>query len=202
MLYDATIHYDSSLSFCFSDVIWVCTLSDKKFRDPVYVKKHILNKHMEKVEAVKKDTALFFNNYLMDPMRPQLPLEPHISSKRRRSRSKTDSLLQKNVQSNEPTSTHPTIFGRFQDTKRTAAGQGLQYWPAERRFPSTSLQLFSRDHGPPGIMSATRPYIRMPYLQSRLPFHVQRGRYPSYGSNYPGTRQGFQRRPYVDLDAP
>lgn len=60
MLYDATIHYDSSLSFYFSDVIWVCTLSDKKFRDPVYVKKHILNKHMEKVEAVKKDTVSFF----------------------------------------------------------------------------------------------------------------------------------------------
>lgn len=38
-------------------VVWVCPLSDKKFREPVFVRKHILNKHMDKVEAAKKDNV-------------------------------------------------------------------------------------------------------------------------------------------------
>ncbi|KAL5103009.1 hypothetical protein TcWFU_009580 [Taenia crassiceps] len=57
-------------------VVWVCPLSDKKFREPVFVRKHILNKHMEKVEAAKKDNAIFFNNFLRDPKRPSLPEAP------------------------------------------------------------------------------------------------------------------------------
>ncbi|CAL8103670.1 unnamed protein product [Calicophoron daubneyi] len=58
-------------------VVWVCPLSDKKFREPIFVRKHIFNKHMEKVEAAKKDNAIFFNNYLRDPRRPALPEAPH-----------------------------------------------------------------------------------------------------------------------------
>uniref|UniRef100_A0A5K3ES13 Serrate RNA effector molecule homolog n=1 Tax=Mesocestoides corti TaxID=53468 RepID=A0A5K3ES13_MESCO len=57
-------------------VVWVCPLSDKKFREPVFVRKHILNKHLEKVEAAKKDNAVFFNNFLRDPRRPSLPEAP------------------------------------------------------------------------------------------------------------------------------
>ncbi|VDN14027.1 unnamed protein product, partial [Dibothriocephalus latus] len=38
-------------------VVWVCPLSDKKFREPIFVRKHILNKHMEKVEAARKDNV-------------------------------------------------------------------------------------------------------------------------------------------------
>ncbi len=37
--------------------MWVCPLSDKKFRESVFVRKHILNKHMDKVEAAKKDNV-------------------------------------------------------------------------------------------------------------------------------------------------
>ncbi|KAM3185645.1 hypothetical protein ACTXT7_005942 [Hymenolepis weldensis] len=59
-----------------SKVVWVCPLSDKKFREPIFVRKHILNKYMDKVEAAKKDNALFFNNYLRDPKRPSLPEAP------------------------------------------------------------------------------------------------------------------------------
>lgn len=40
-----------------SDTIWVCPLSDKKFRDPIYVRKHILNKHADKLEATKKENV-------------------------------------------------------------------------------------------------------------------------------------------------
>lgn len=38
-------------------VVWVCPLSDKKFREPIFVRKHILNKHMDKVEAAKRDNV-------------------------------------------------------------------------------------------------------------------------------------------------
>lgn len=54
---------------------WLCPLSGKKFKGPDYVKKHIFNKHGEKIEEVKKEVS-FFNNYLLDPKRPQLPEHP------------------------------------------------------------------------------------------------------------------------------
>nr|CAH8863862.1 unnamed protein product [Trichobilharzia regenti] len=60
-----------------SKVVWICPLSDKKFREPIFVRKHIFNKHMDKVEAAKKDNAVFFNNYLKDPRRPSLPEAPY-----------------------------------------------------------------------------------------------------------------------------
>jgi len=54
---------------------WLCPLSGKKFKGPDFVKKHILQKHMEKVDEVKKEVN-YFNNYLKDPKRPQLPEHP------------------------------------------------------------------------------------------------------------------------------
>ncbi|KAK3699552.1 hypothetical protein QZH41_003926 [Actinostola sp. cb2023] len=51
---------------------WLCPLSGKKFRGPDFVRKHIFNKHGDKVEAVKLE-AEFFNRYLSDPKRPQDP---------------------------------------------------------------------------------------------------------------------------------
>ncbi|XP_044731572.1 serrate RNA effector molecule homolog [Chrysoperla carnea] len=50
---------------------WLCPLSGKKFKGPDFVRKHIFNKHAEKVEEVKKEVQ-FFNNYLKDPKRPML----------------------------------------------------------------------------------------------------------------------------------
>ena len=38
---------------------WLCPLSGKKFKGPDYVKKHIFNKHGEKIEEVKKEVRLF-----------------------------------------------------------------------------------------------------------------------------------------------
>ena len=52
---------------------WLCTLSQKKFKAPEFVRKHIVNKFPERLEEVKQDTA-FFNNYLRDPSRPELPI--------------------------------------------------------------------------------------------------------------------------------
>merc|ERR1719228_165050 len=54
---------------------WLCPLSGKKFKGPDFVRKHILQKHTEKVDEVKKEVN-FFNNYLRDPKRPQLPEHP------------------------------------------------------------------------------------------------------------------------------
>lgn len=36
------------------------------------MKKHILNKHGDKIEEVKKEVE-FFNNFLMDAKRPSIP---------------------------------------------------------------------------------------------------------------------------------
>ncbi|CAF1278701.1 unnamed protein product [Rotaria magnacalcarata] len=51
---------------------WSCPLSGKKFKGPEFVRKHILNKHHDKIDEVKKE-MIYFNNYLYDPKRPQLP---------------------------------------------------------------------------------------------------------------------------------
>ena len=52
---------------------WLCPLSGKKFKGPDYIRKHILNKFPDRLEEVKQDTS-FFNNYLRDPTRPELPI--------------------------------------------------------------------------------------------------------------------------------
>uniref|UniRef100_A0A1B6EMZ7 Serrate RNA effector molecule homolog n=2 Tax=Proconiini TaxID=565685 RepID=A0A1B6EMZ7_9HEMI len=54
---------------------WLCPLSGKKFKGPEFVRKHIFNKHAEKIEEVKKEVE-YFNNYLRDPKRPMLPEHP------------------------------------------------------------------------------------------------------------------------------
>ncbi|XP_026098905.1 serrate RNA effector molecule homolog [Carassius auratus] len=51
---------------------WLCPLSGKKFKGPEFVRKHILNKHGDKIEEVKKE-VIFFNNFLMDAKRPSIP---------------------------------------------------------------------------------------------------------------------------------
>ncbi|XP_070849504.1 serrate RNA effector molecule homolog [Chaetodon trifascialis] len=51
---------------------WLCPLSGKKFKAPEFVRKHILNKHGDKVSAVRQEVE-FFNNFLLDAKRPALP---------------------------------------------------------------------------------------------------------------------------------
>jgi len=53
---------------------WLCTLSGKKFKAMEFIKKHLLNKFEDKVNEVKTEVK-FFNNYILDPDRPQLPDE-------------------------------------------------------------------------------------------------------------------------------
>lgn len=47
---------------------WLCPLSGKKFKGPDFVRKHIQNKHAEKVQEVVKEVE-YFNNYLMVSLR-------------------------------------------------------------------------------------------------------------------------------------
>lgn len=54
---------------------WLCPLSGKKFKGADFVKKHILNKHAERLQQVREDCE-FFNNYVKDKRRPLLPEHP------------------------------------------------------------------------------------------------------------------------------
>jgi hypothetical protein len=55
--------------------VWYCPLSDKRFKGPDYVRKHIETKHPEKLAEVRLDCE-YFNRFLLDPKRPYLPEHP------------------------------------------------------------------------------------------------------------------------------
>ena len=48
---------------------YLCPLSGKKFKGPEYVRKHIHNKHSDKIDEVKLEVQ-YFNQYLSDKNRP------------------------------------------------------------------------------------------------------------------------------------
>jgi hypothetical protein len=54
---------------------WLCPLSGKKFKGAEFIRKHLFYKHDDKINEVKKEVD-YFNNYLIDPKRPQLPEHP------------------------------------------------------------------------------------------------------------------------------
>ncbi|XP_047505088.1 serrate RNA effector molecule homolog isoform X2 [Pieris napi] len=51
---------------------WLCPLSGKKFKGPDFIRKHIFNKHGEKVDEVRREVS-YFNAYVRDVRRPQQP---------------------------------------------------------------------------------------------------------------------------------
>jgi len=51
---------------------WLCPLSGKKFRGPEFVKKHIMMKHTDSLDNVKREVE-YFNNYIFDMKRPCFP---------------------------------------------------------------------------------------------------------------------------------
>lgn len=55
---------------CERGVVTVVTFA--VFQAPEFVRKHILNKHGDKVAAVRQEVE-FFNNFLLDAKRPALP---------------------------------------------------------------------------------------------------------------------------------
>lgn len=57
------------------DSFYIFSIIFIKILGPDFVRKHIFNKHAEKIEEVKKEVE-FFNNYLRDPKRPMLAEAP------------------------------------------------------------------------------------------------------------------------------
>ena len=41
---------------------WLCPLSGKKFKGPDFVRKHLFNKHAEKVDEVRQDVRYNYDN--------------------------------------------------------------------------------------------------------------------------------------------
>jgi len=41
---------------------WLCPLSGKKFKGPEFVRKHILTKHMEKLDELKKEASFIVSD--------------------------------------------------------------------------------------------------------------------------------------------
>lgn len=108
---------------------WLCPLSNKKFMGPEFVRKHILNKHGERVEQVKAETV-YFNNYIMDPKRPQLPEHPL----NRPPQTNQQSSQQQQTQRNEPLLSGPQSFaynhrvgGNHMPNLMTGGGGYLRY---------------------------------------------------------------------------
>lgn len=58
---------------------WQCPLSGKKFRGPEFVTKHIISRFGDKLDAIRAEVE-FWNNYLLDPDKPQLSFTASKSS--------------------------------------------------------------------------------------------------------------------------
>ncbi|XP_074656901.1 serrate RNA effector molecule homolog [Tubulanus polymorphus] len=92
---------------------WLCPLSGKKFKGPDFVRKHIFNKHGEKIEEVKQ-VVTFFNNYLFDPKRPLLPEHPGNTVKKE--------PREQPAQQSSP----PSAGGGYNQRSMQGAGGGLR----------------------------------------------------------------------------
>ncbi|CAG0899642.1 unnamed protein product [Darwinula stevensoni] len=118
---------------------WLCPLSGKKFKGPDFVRKHIFNKHAEKVDEVKKE-VLYFNNYVRDTKRPQLPEHPSTKS----GGSKTPQQAQATPEARPPAPPDPYYQSQYGGygygrpygglgTQAYSGGYGREYPPAYSR---------------------------------------------------------------------
>lgn len=68
---------------------FMCPLSGKKFKGPEYVRKHIFNKHGEKVDIVKRD-CYYFNSYVVDAFKDGPPEPRYVAKSSMPARQDTD----------------------------------------------------------------------------------------------------------------
>lgn len=63
---------------------YLCPLSGKKFKGPEFVKKHIFNKHMDKVDAVRKEVSRGGdrNGFDLCTLPPSFPPSLHVCNSR------------------------------------------------------------------------------------------------------------------------
>jgi len=121
---------------------WLCPLSGKKFKGPEFVRKHIFNKYAEQVEAVRKEVQ-YFNNYIKDPKRPQLPENPNKVGAKRKAASSEGGGGQ---------GMDPARYGRDVDNRFEAGCPGLRQPPHPTlRGRSVRDRLGYGVGAPPGI---------------------------------------------------
>ncbi|PIK34470.1 putative serrate RNA effector molecule-like isoform X6 [Apostichopus japonicus] len=176
---------------------WLCPLSGKKFKGPEFVRKHIFNKHSEKIDAVRKEVE-YFNNYLGDVDRPQPP-DP------------TPVTAQPPAQQNQGGG-GPGGGGYNQQQ----GNFGNNHGPGNQQPPQQSPQggnNFNRGGGGGGGGNFNQQggnfggnnYQQQQQQQQHQPQPPLRSNYDPYGYTPPSySRQGGSRRPiiqYRDLDA-
>lgn len=158
---------------------WLCPLSNKKFKGPDFVRKHIINKHSEKIDEVKKEVE-FFNNYIFDPKRPQLPDHPSTRSVGGSSSSGRKEETPAQFHVGPYPQSHPMPHHSYGGSY----GSGYQRSPMYPGYQSSQHPSHaSRD-----------PYYREPYLPPR-------DAYPRPPRPY-GRRFNRPLNSYRDLDAP
>ncbi|XP_038051864.1 serrate RNA effector molecule homolog isoform X2 [Patiria miniata] len=168
---------------------WLCPLSGKKFKGPEFVRKHIFNKHGDKVDDVRKEVT-FFNNYLKDTNRPSLP---------------------------EPLSQKPPGGGDRPgqgDMQGGGGGMGYQQQQQQQQFGGPAMGYGGQQQG--GNFGSNRGFNQGPqfgHQQQQQP-SFQRG--GGYGGGFNRQRTRFTKRGdqlstrkdprhivnYRDLDAP
>ncbi|CAF0858744.1 unnamed protein product [Brachionus calyciflorus] len=167
---------------------WLCPLSGKRFKGAEFIRKHLFYKHIEKIIEVKKEVE-YFNNYLMDPKRPQLPEHP----------------------TNRP--------GSDLKTSQSQQSQGVNYTSPGMMQPMMGgYGMRPQQQGWVGPGTWASPDMMQGYQQQQQ-FSPQFGYQPGGGGyqgfkkqgyqqqqQQQGGPQGFQRRremiQYKDLDAP
>ena len=149
---------------------WLCPLSGKKFKGPEFVHKHILTKLADKVAETRND-ALFFDNYLSDAKRPQLPEHPNT-------RLVSIAAQQQRVMSGQ----------------MAAAGDQLSSAPPPAQFAAPGYpQPYAHPGGYPRPLMAGPP-IRPPYSfppRGGAPFQQHQR---SFTGPQPGGRGAFTNR--------
>ncbi|XP_045110234.1 serrate RNA effector molecule homolog isoform X2 [Portunus trituberculatus] len=133
---------------------WQCPLCGKKFKGAEYVHKHILMKHAEKVKEVKKEVD-YFNNYLRDPKRPQLPEYPGNKHGGRKE--------------DRPDPYVATYPQHVPDNRYAGYGGGYG-----RQYPAHSYGGYSGTY-PKDYYGRGDPYTREPYPRPRVTYRSRVG---------------------------
>ncbi|XP_066963072.1 serrate RNA effector molecule homolog isoform X2 [Macrobrachium rosenbergii] len=133
---------------------WQCPLCGKKFKGAEYVHKHILIKHAEKVKEVKKEVD-YFNNYLRDPKRPQLPEYPGNKHGGSRKDDRPDPYV----------ATYPQAAPGY-------GGYGAAYG---RQYPAPHGYAYGSNYPKDYYGGRTDPYSREPYQRPRVTYRSRSG---------------------------
>ncbi|RNA23826.1 serrate RNA effector molecule -like protein [Brachionus plicatilis] len=146
---------------------WLCPLSGKRFKGAEFIRKHLFYKHMEKIVDVKKEVE-YFNSYLMDPKRPQLPEHP----------------------SNRPAAQSAVNHGQGQH-------QSYQQYPGNQPVNYTSPGIMNQMAAAAGYQQM-RPGWSGPAYNNMNDNMAQNYNQSAFNSQfgYQGFQAGFKKNPY------